>query len=255
MKLFRGLVFVGLSAETNTAVAIFEPQLNKLRVRIQISSFTFPNHLMQEHLMAQVTPKDPLTLATFKSTRLIDLPTTEVVGVKDLSFILQHHLGPISAGPGQAFGLDMAKIRLAFEFGLTDRLQLGMGRTNGGGKPVDGSLKFRLLRQQADGGMPLSVTVQTAGYYQTAPEGSQPYAMTADFALPIPPGYNGKFYAPVLGAGVDLDTGGHIFQLFVTNSPWLNDDRLLTETAGTLGDAGTVLRLGFQVNRTFGFGG
>jgi hypothetical protein len=234
------------------------------------------------------------------------------MGSRDLNFVLQHHLGPFSSGPGQAFGLDMAKIRLALEYGITDRLQIGIGRTNGGGKPVDAALKFRVLRQSSLG-MPLSLTLQTAGYYQTAPEGSVPYTMTAerrtssvhhlilarkwseristelasilvlrnmyptdddqfatpvvgvggrfkltnrlamtgDFALPIPPDHNGKYYSPVFGLGLDVDTGGHVFQLFLTNSVWLNDDRLLTETPGTLGDAGTALRLGFQINRTF----
>ena len=270
-----------------------------------------------DELMAQVTPKDELTNATFKSTRIINLPTTEVMGAKDLNFVLQHHLGPISAGPGQAFGLDMAKIRLALEYGITDRMQIGIGRTNGGGKPVDMSLRFRVLRQLSTGGMPLSLTVQTAGFYETAPDGSVPYTLTAerrtssvhhllvarkwneklstefssilvlrnmypttednfatvvlgvggrykltqrvaltgDFAMPVPPGRNGKYYSPVLGVGVDLDTGGHVFQLFLTNSTWLNDDRLLTETGGSFGDTGTNMRLGFQINRTFGFGG
>jgi len=270
-----------------------------------------------DDLMAQTAPPDQATAATFKSTRIINLPSSETIGPMDLNFVLQHHLGPLSTGAGQAFGLDMAKIRLGLEYGLTDRLQAGIGRTNGGGKPVDVALKFRLLRQMNSGSMPVGVTVQTAGFYQTASDGSQPVTLTAerrfssahhlmvarkwndristemvgvlvlrnlyptsddhfataimglggrykltqrvavtgDFALPVPPDHNGKYYSPVLGLGLDLDTGGHVFQLFVTNSPWLNDDRLLTETAGTLGDAGTALRLGFQINRTFGFGG
>lgn len=268
-------------------------------------------------LMAQVAPQDGPVIATFKSTRIIDMPTTEVVGKGDLNFSLSHHLGPISTGPGQAFGLDMAKIRLQFEYGLTDRLQVELGRTNDGFKPVDLSLKLRVLRQSTSGSMPVSLTVQAAGFYGTSFTGSdtlldltpvrrisstyhlliarkwndklstelmgalvlrnlypsvtdhfatpiagiggryklsQRIAVTADFAMIVPPTYNGQNYSPVAGIGLDMDTGGHIFQVFICNSPWLNDDRLLTETSGSLGDFGTDMRIGFQINRTFALG-
>lgn len=51
------------------------------------------------------------------------------------------------------------------------------------------------------------------------------------------------------GLGVDIDTGGHVFQVFLTNTPAFNDMYLL---AGQNGDiTQSQFRLGFNVNRTF----
>jgi len=53
----------------------------------------------------------------------------------------------------------------------------------------------------------------------------------------------------VLGLGVDLETGGHVFQVFLTNTQALNDAYLLAAAAGTIGDG--AFRFGFNVNRSF----
>jgi polyisoprenoid-binding protein YceI len=55
-----------IKAETNTAIAIFEPQNGKLRVRIQISTFTFPNHLMQEHFNENYLESEKYPLSQFE---------------------------------------------------------------------------------------------------------------------------------------------------------------------------------------------
>lgn len=56
------------------------------------------------------------------------------------------------------------------------------------------------------------------------------------------------YYNP-LGFGVDIETGGHVFQLVITNSRGLTERAYLTETAGQFfkGD----IHLGFNVTRTF----
>jgi hypothetical protein len=53
----------------------------------------------------------------------------------------------------------------------------------------------------------------------------------------------------VLGLGVDLETGGHVFQMFFTNTQALNDAYLLAAPTGDVRDGG--LRFGFNVNRSF----
>jgi len=53
----------------------------------------------------------------------------------------------------------------------------------------------------------------------------------------------------VAGIGVDLHTGGHVFQLFLTNTQALNDAYLLAAPVGAPGDGG--VRFGFNVNRSF----
>lgn len=56
------------------------------------------------------------------------------------------------------------------------------------------------------------------------------------------------YYNP-LGFGVDIETGGHVFQLVMTNSRGLTERAYLTETSGQFfkGD----IHLGFNVTRTF----
>ena len=62
----------------------------------------------------------------------------------------------------------------------------------------------------------------------------------------VPPG--NPYYNP-LGFGVDIETGGHIFQLVMTNSRGLTERAFITETAGDFfkGD----ISFGFNVTRTF----
>jgi hypothetical protein len=53
----------------------------------------------------------------------------------------------------------------------------------------------------------------------------------------------------VLGFGVDIETGGHVFQIVVTNTRGLTERAWLTETTGDFfkGD----IHLGFNITRTF----
>jgi hypothetical protein len=52
-----------------------------------------------------------------------------------------------------------------------------------------------------------------------------------------------------LGVGMDLETGGHVFQIFFTNTQALNDAYLLAAPVGSVGDG--AVRFGFNVNRSF----
>jgi hypothetical protein len=51
------------------------------------------------------------------------------------------------------------------------------------------------------------------------------------------------------GIGLDIETGGHVFQLFFTNAQALNDMYLLAGRAGDPLDG--AFRFGFNVNRLF----
>lgn len=51
-----------------------------------------------------------------------------------------------------------------------------------------------------------------------------------------------------LGLGIDLEAGGHVFQMYFVTSPALNEQYLL---AGGNGVPGEQFRLGFNVNRVF----
>lgn len=54
-----------------------------------------------------------------------------------------------------------------------------------------------------------------------------------------------------LGVGIDLEAGGHVFQMYFVTSQALNEQYLL---AGGNGIAGEKFRLGFNVNRIFATG-
>ena len=72
---------------------------------------------------------------------------------------------------------------------------------------------------------------------------TQRFALTAE-ASPMFYGV-ASTWMPAFAGGVDIETGGHVFQLFLSNSSWLNEDRMYTETSG--GD----LALGFNITRGF----
>jgi hypothetical protein len=57
-----------------------------------------------------------------------------------------------------------------------------------------------------------------------------------------------KRFNPI-GFGVDIETGGHVFQLIITNTSSLTERTFITETDGEVGEGD--IHLGFNVTRTF----
>ncbi len=53
----------------------------------------------------------------------------------------------------------------------------------------------------------------------------------------------------VLSAGIDIETGGHVFQIFLTNSRGIADPYTITQTPGTWQDG--AIHLGFNISRVF----
>ncbi len=113
-----------------------------------------------EKMLEQNKPAEKqLTVATFKSTRLINLPTIETLGKRSLDFRIAHRFGELNGGGYNFYGLDGgASIRLSLEYSYDGRLMFGLGRTSIQ-KMYDGFVKYRLLRQTTDNSMPLSVTL------------------------------------------------------------------------------------------------
>lgn len=56
-------------------------------------------------------------------------------------------------------------------------------------------------------------------------------------------------YFNSLGFGIDIETGGHVFQLVLTNSRGLTERAFITETTGEFFDGD--IHMGFNVTRTF----
>lgn len=56
-------------------------------------------------------------------------------------------------------------------------------------------------------------------------------------------------YYNAAGLGIEIETGGHVFQLVLSNNQGLNDRAYLTESTGDISKGG--IHLGFNVTRTF----
>ena len=105
-------------------------------------------------------------IATFKTTRIINAHSTEMVKAKHLDFRIAHRFGDLfgaSGGTQTMFGIDNASdIRIGFEYGLKDNMSLGIARTKGGNtirSIIEGYAKYRLLQQTKDNKKMLSVVL------------------------------------------------------------------------------------------------
>lgn len=260
------------------------------------------------------------TSATFKATKLINFPTVETMGKRALDFRIAHRFGDFSSGAYNAFGLDGgASIRLSFDYGITDWLTVGIGRSSVD-KLADGSVKIRMLRQTIDNHMPVSVSVlsslnytflrdpnaangidkyhyavnrisyatslivgrkfsdnlsmQLNGFYihynivdkitdsndMFAAGFSGRYKITKRFAITFEYAHRlNKYslaydtYHDPFGIGIDLETGGHVFQIHFTNQFGMNEAQYIPYTTSDFwkGD----IRLGFNISRVFAIGG
>lgn len=107
--------------------------------------------------------------ATFKGTRLINGHSVETVKGKHLDFLISHRFGRLNSGAGEFFGLDQAVIRLGLEYGVSDRLTIGVGRSSNR-KTVDAFAKYRLLRQSTGARrVPVSITLFASDAIVTEP--------------------------------------------------------------------------------------
>ncbi|MBL4652252.1 MAG: hypothetical protein JKY53_05220 [Flavobacteriales bacterium] len=96
--------------------------------------------------------------ATFKTQKLISAQTTETVKAKTLDFRIAHRFGSIGLYDIHGLhGFDFSNdIRMSFDYGITDNLQLGIARSKQN-ELIDGSIKYRLLTQTVNNKIPVSV--------------------------------------------------------------------------------------------------
>jgi len=248
--------------------------------------------------------------ASWKNIKVINAQSLETTSAGVLDFKIQHRFGSIAGGGYEMFGLDNATMRMSFDYGVNDRIQLGIGRSTYE-KIVDGSVKARLLWQtEGTNKMPLSVVwyssiavnglkfdnlpyerdlVSRLYYvnqliigrkfssrfslevlptllhrnfvwtneekntvYTTGMAGrvkiTQRLALNAEYFYTAP-GQLDEDYNNSLSVGVDIETGGHVFQLHFTNSAAMADKAFLGETTGdwAKGD----IYFGFNLSRVF----
>lgn len=109
------------------------------------------------------------TIATFKANRIINLHSIEntAKGVMDIK--ISHRFGFINTGIQELFGLDQASIRIGADYGLTDNIMLGLGRSSYE-KTYDGFLKLKLIRQKKGAKyFPFSLSILSSAAAKTIP--------------------------------------------------------------------------------------
>ena len=96
---------------------------------------------------------------TFEHTRVINGHSTEMLGKHTMDVLFRHRFGNISDGAYELFGLDQAWVRLAVEYGITDKLMVGLGRSGQPGKSFDLYGKYAIFQQTTagTGSIPVSV--------------------------------------------------------------------------------------------------
>jgi len=258
------------------------------------------------------TKETNYTTATFKSTRVLNGHSIERMQEGQLDVRISHRFGTLNSGGYNFFGLDQSNIHLGLEYGITNWLMVGVGRSEFE-KTFDGFAKFSILRQSTGAKeMPVSVSVVTSIALKTQkwPDQTRTNYFTSRLAyvgqvlvarkisqglsVQLTPAYlhrnlvateldpndifamgagarlkltkrislNGEYYYIAnpkknfstqiynpLSLGFDIETGGHVFQLFFTNSLGMTEKQFLGATTGSWkkGD----IHFGFNISRVF----
>jgi hypothetical protein len=265
------------------------------------------------NLVNQSTPKEiNYTTATFKSTRIMNGHSIERMPHGQLDVRISHRFGTLNSGGYNFFGLDQSNIHLGLEYGITNWLMIGVGRSEFE-KTFDGFAKFSILRQSTGAkNMPVSVSVLTSIALKTLKFTDQTRTnyftsrlayvgqvlvarkISESFSVQLTPSYvhrnlvateldpndiwalgagarvkltkrislNGEYYYIAnpktymsqqiynpLSVGFDIETGGHVFQLFFTNSLGMTEKQFIGGTTGQWkkGD----IHFGFNISRVF----
>lgn len=256
-----------------------------------------------------------LTIATFKTTRLVSGHSIETNAEGVLQFLIGHRFGRLNSGWRDLYGIDNATIRLGFEYGITDNINIGVGRSSFE-KTYDATFKWRFLRQKSGAkNFPFTATWVSSSYLntmewpnperenyfssrmnfhhalllarkfgnavsvqlmptlvhrnivQTKEDENTIYSMGVGSSIRLTGSLRANFeyyFIPEdqifstiggekvrnsLSVGVDLETGGHVFQIFLTNSRGMAEKFLVGETTGNWLDGD--IHFGFNVSRVF----
>ncbi len=258
---------------------------------------------------ASEDPTQRYTEATFKTTRIANGHSIENVGKGVLDFRINHRFGMLNQGIRDFFGLDNATTRIGADYGITEQLMIGVGRSTYL-KDYDGFFKYKILRQTTNDRMPFSlsvlgsISIQTVDAY--APSGES-YSFnnrlgyvsqlllarkfSSAFSLQLMPTYlhynlvryrndpndifslgvggrikltkrlslTGEYYMLLgdrlrgtknaLSMGLDIETGGHVFQLLFTNAMGITEKTVIGQTFGDINKG--AIHFGFNISRVF----
>jgi hypothetical protein len=139
--------------------------MKNLLLIIVLTGFCFVKLHAQDDLMKMLedeTKKDKkkdYATATFKTSRLINGHSIENAAAGVLDFKISHRFGMVNKGAYEFFGLDQATMRLGLDYGISNRLMIGIGHSTFQ-KQYDAFGKFKILRQSKGGkwSSPISVS-------------------------------------------------------------------------------------------------
>lgn len=95
---------------------------------------------------------------TFRDTRVVSGHSVETNEGGQMKFIIGHRFGLLNNGVYELFGIDQSTIRFGYDYGITNDLTVGIGRSSFE-KTYDGYLKYNVLQQRTgEKPMPLSLT-------------------------------------------------------------------------------------------------
>ncbi len=198
----------------------------------------------------------------FRGTHIINGQSAETQGAGELDLYIAHRFGALNSGFYEWFGLDNASMRLGFDYGITDWLAIGVGRSTVG-KEYDSMLKARILRQSNV--MPLSLTWHSGLYVNaTRPNDNIPLEFQHRLAfsnqLMIAKKFSDRFSAQVMPTHVHLnlvptaDDPNDIFSLGiagkvqVTKNIALTAEYYYTPDAFVLENTQRPLAIGIDIN-------
>lgn len=96
---------------------------------------------------------------TFYDTRIVNGQSVETNNEGVMKFIIAHRFGPVNGGAYELYGLDQSTIRIGFDYGISDRFSIGIGRSSNE-KTFDGFAKLKLIEQKNEGS-PITLTYFT----------------------------------------------------------------------------------------------
>ncbi|WP_340106975.1 DUF5777 family beta-barrel protein [Rhodohalobacter sp. 8-1] len=119
----------------------------------------FPNR-SEAQLSRERVETNPVVEDIFWGTTNVGIGTVQNVSGNNLKSTVMHTFGLVSGGADVFWGLDLgANTRLGLDYGITDKVSVGIGRMTFN-KVVDIRSKVNVLRQTESGSVPLDVAVK-----------------------------------------------------------------------------------------------
>jgi hypothetical protein len=313
----------------NASIALYKNSnkkirmINKFKLLMMVIAFcsskTMSQTINTDSLLDAQTnkpaSKTQRAYATFKTTKLVVGHTVETLPGGVLDLIISHTFGKLNEGFYNMFGLDGASIRIGMDYGLTNRLMVGAGRSSYD-KQYDGFLKYRLLWQsEGEKNTPISLTLfasvmfstdtsamKSENKISTSPTTGDKFSYAYQvliarkfsdaFSLQLMPSLvhqnlvdssfnsndvfaigagarikltkrsslNLEYYYPFPGTKLpgtyntfsvayEIETAGHVFQVFLTNTTGVTEKNFIAGNTGVWGHGD--IHIGFNISREF----